>query len=722
MSAAFDALHPALRYHMVSTLGWTDLRPAQAEAVGPVMAGEDALLLAPTAGGKTEAAVFPLISRIALAGGLGLSAVYVCPLKALLNNLAPRLERYAGFVGLRVGLWHGDVGEPARRRMLRDPPEILLTTPESLEALLISARLDHEGLLSGVRSVVVDELHAFAGDDRGWHLLFLLSRLERLTGRQIQRIGLTATVGNPAELLAWLTLGRGGRVLGPTRPVADGEVTADHVGSVRNAVTVIARLHRGERRLVFANSRTRVEEIAAGLRAMDVRTFVSHASLSLDDRRQAEAAFVAEPDCVIVATSTLELGLDVGDLDRVIQVGAPPSVASFLQRMGRTGRRSGTMRNCLFLATDDDELLTCLALATLWREGVVEAIRAPPRPSHIFAQQVMALVLQEKGIVQADIDLWLGAAMDAVPAADRQDVLAHMLANGILAEDMGILGLGPVGEREFGRRHFGDLVAAFSQPLLLAVRHGPLDLGSVHPASVALGGDGEPAVISLGGRSWKVTDVDWRRRTVSVLPTEGGGRSRWLGAGRPMSSVVANAVERVVTGTLPGCRLSRRAATALEQIRTRLAFVDGGALALVADGEGRVVLWGFAGGAAMASIAAGLSGLGLRTAGFDDFTVTVQTRDPSALTSAINAIEPNTVHPRLPDHIEEALKFGLCLPKPIACAILAGRTSDPAAVAAVCQRPRRFVSCAIETLRSKGIEQSAQQKHRSFNRTHSLPL
>lgn len=691
MSAAFDALHPALRYHIVSTLGWPDLRPTQAEAVAPVIAGEDVLLLAPTAGGKTEAAAFPLVSRIAGEGWRGVSAIYVCPLKALLNNLAPRLERYAGFVGLRVGLWHGDVGEPARRRMLRDPPEILLTTPESLEAMLISARLDHVGLLGGIRSVVVDELHAFAGDDRGWHLLFLLSRLERLTGRQIQRIGLTATVGNPSELLDWLTLGRGGRVLGPTRPVADGEVTADHVGSVRNAVTVIARLHRGERRLVFADSRTRVEEVAAGLRAAGVRTFVSHASLSLDERRQAEAAFIAEPDCVIVATSTLELGLDVGDLDRVIQIGAPPSVASFLQRMGRTGRRSGTARNCLFLATDDEELLACLALATLWREGIIEAIKAPPRPSHIFAQQVMALVLQEKGLARADIDLWLGAAVDAIPEADRHDILAHMLANGILAEDTGVLGLGSVGEREFGRRHFGDLVAAFSQPLLLAVRHGALDLGSVHPASIAPAYGSGPAVISLGGRSWKVTDVDWRRRTVSVLPTEGGGRSRWLGTGRPMSSVVANAVERVVAGTLPGCRLSRRAEAALEDIRTRLQFVDADALPLVTDGEARVVLWGFGGGAAMASVAAGLNDLGLPATAFDDFTVTVKMRDLSKLASAFKSIEPNAVHPRLPDKLNDALKFGLCLPELIIRAVLQGRTSDTAAVTALCRRAHRLI-------------------------------
>jgi len=129
---SFDDLHPALRYHVVNTLGWTDLRLTQRDAIQPVLAGEDVLLLAPTAGGKTEAAILPLLSRMATEGWRGLSALYICPLKALLNNIEPRLQRYASFVGFRVGLWHGDVGDAARRQMLRDPPEILLTTPESL--------------------------------------------------------------------------------------------------------------------------------------------------------------------------------------------------------------------------------------------------------------------------------------------------------------------------------------------------------------------------------------------------------------------------------------------------------------------------------------------------------------------------------------------------------------------------------------------------------------
>src|SRR5205809_1128444 len=135
--AGFELLHPAVQHHVVNTLGWASLRSLQEEAIEPILAGQHVLALAPTAGGKTEAAVLPLISQIATEEWRGLSVLYLCPLRALLNNLHPRLEQLASFVGLRAGLWHGDVSAAARSRVMGDPPEILLTTPESLEAILI---------------------------------------------------------------------------------------------------------------------------------------------------------------------------------------------------------------------------------------------------------------------------------------------------------------------------------------------------------------------------------------------------------------------------------------------------------------------------------------------------------------------------------------------------------------------------------------------------------
>ena len=304
MNSGLDRLHPVIVHHIVNSLGWQSLRALQDQAVGPVLDGADALLLAPTAGGKTEAAIFPLLTAMDTQGWPDMSVIYVCPLKALLNNLLPRLETYAGWLGRRVAVWHGDVTTSARQRILREPPDVLLTTPESLEAMLISLKVEHGRLFTGLRAIIIDEVHAFAGDDRGWHLLAVMERLTRVAGRPIQRIGLSATVGNPAELLGWLQgsarAGRFGVVVSPDISSAAGTKTAtgsavgdvpghaappagdvelDYVGSVSNAATVIASLHRGEKRLVFCDSRQLVEEIGAALRERGVTTFLSHASL-----------------------------------------------------------------------------------------------------------------------------------------------------------------------------------------------------------------------------------------------------------------------------------------------------------------------------------------------------------------------------------------------------------------------------------------------------------
>lgn len=669
----FEQLHPALRYHIVNTMGWSDLRPTQRDAIEPIHAGEDVLLLAPTAGGKTEAAFLPLLSRAASNRWTGLSILYLCPLKALLNNLEPRLSRYAGFVGRKIGLWHGDIGDAARKRMLSTSPDVLLTTPESVEAIFVSARIDHQSLLSGLHAVVVDELHAFAGDDRGWHLLAILARLEQLAGRRLQRIGLSATVGNPTDLLKWLTRNRGGKIVGSSAGLPTGDVLADHVGSVENAVTVLSRVHRGERRLIFSDSRARVEELASGLRRSGVRTFVSHGSLSADERRQAEAAFASEPDCAIVATSTMELGIDVGDLDRVIQVGTPPSVSSFLQRMGRSGRRTGTVRNFLFLSTNDSEFLLNLGIARLWQTGFVEHVESPALPAHLYAQQVMALALQENGIAIGDLHSWLGTTFETIPENDLAEIINHMIATEMLHSDGGVLGLGARAEREFGRRHFGDLVVSFSSPMLLSVMFGRAELGSVHPLALASPRNGEPAVILLAGRSWRVTDVDWPRRRVSVVAAPGEGRARWLGGGRPASYALCCSAEAVVVGAHPGCELSRRAAAKLEQIREQFSFIEGTTVPVVDDGNGKFQIWTFGGGLANAALAEALPVSATRS---DDLSISFKARSVTAALDAFSSLRSLCIRPSISSELIKELKFSSCLPETIATSIVGARLLD----------------------------------------------
>ena len=701
MSSGLDRLHPVVVHHIVNSLGWPSLRTLQEEAAGPVLDGADALLLAPTAGGKTEAAVFPLLTAMEQQRWGGLSVIYVCPLKALLNNLLPRLESYAGWLGRRVAIWHGDISASARQRILREPPDVLLTTPESLEAMLISLKVEHGRMFADLRAIVVDEIHAFAGDDRGWHLLAVLERLARVTGRPIQRIGLSATVGNPAGLLDWLQgSGRGDRpgvVVAPdAAPAAagaagrpPGDVELDYVGSVSNAATVIASLHRGEKRLVFCDSRQLVEEIGAALRDRGVTTFLSHASLPLDQRRRAEEAFAQARDCVIVATSTLELGVDVGDVDRVIQINDPPSVASFLQRIGRTGRRDGSSRNCLFLALGTGPLLWSAGLAHLWGQGYVEPVMAPPEPRHIVAQQLLALCLQEHRIGRR---LWAEEWNGLAPFdASAEPILAYLVDQGFIDRDGELLFIGPAAEQRFGHRHFMGMTAVFTAPPQFTVLAGREEVGRTDPMLLTEKADG-PRLLLLGGRSWKVTWTDWTRRRCYVEPAEGGGKARWLTPGVSGASfALARAVREVLLGADPPVAMTQRATRVLAQVRDEhVAAVHPGGTVIVRDDDD-VRWWTWAGYRANATLAATLSHLTDSVQRFDDASIRMRGDLSLEMWKAGTAgAAERLCLPEVDQRALAGLKFSEALPERLATATLAARLADLDSAAQVLAEPARF--------------------------------
>lgn len=668
--SSFDRLHPALQHHIVNSLGWPALRPLQEATINPILRGENAILLAPTAGGKTEAAAFPVFSRMLSEDWQGLSVLYICPIKALLNNLEPRLSYYGSLLGRRVGLWHGDISPSRRAKIATEPPDILLTTPESLEVMLVSRRIDHESLFANVRCVIVDEVHAFAGDDRGWHLLYLLERLSRLAGRELQRLGLSATVGNPDQLCDWLAGGcQSPRAVinPPAESTIQPQVEIDWVGNLSNAAIVISRLHRGEKRLVFCDSRARVEELAILLRAMGVNTYVSHSCLSLEERSAAEEAFSQGHDCVIVATSTLELGIDVGDLDRVIQIDAPATVSSFLQRIGRTGRRTGTSRNCLFLITKREAFLQSAALMQLWSEGYVEPIEPPPLPLHIFAQQIMALTLQEEGITAADWPAWLGRlpGLSECGLIRLQELVEHMVNIQILHSDQGIMSIGASGERQFGKKNFMELFSVFISPPLVKVFHGKQEIGEVHQSTFIVKEDG-PCVLTLGGRSWQTKYIDWPRRKAYVEPTELQGKSQWLSSGQPLHFELSQAVSRVLTGEEIPVNLSRRAQELMDELREDYDWIAPNQTFLISYDEGYVVWWTFAGKMVNAAIASALSGEAGKVLS-DNLTVSFSgTVDLESLKRAITDTvisNPDKLFVNLDEDFLNELKFGECLSK-----------------------------------------------------------
>jgi len=681
--SAFDQLDPLVQHHIVNTLGWRELRELQEQSIAPIQAGEHCLLLAPTAGGKTEAAIFPILSLICGENWSGLSVLYVCPLKALLNNIHERLEGYCRMVGRRCDLWHGDIGPSQRNRIKSDPPDILLTTPESLEVMLISTKADGREMLRGVRTVIIDEIHAFAGDDRGWHLLAVLERIGRLAGREIQRVGLSATVGNPEELLTWLAGHcEGGRqVVQPSAPsaTASTDVQLDYVGTLQNAALVISRLYRGEKRLVFCDSRSRVEELGNELRHLGISVFLSHSSLSAEERRTSELAFSEAQDCVIVSTSTLELGIDVGDLDRVIQIDAPWTVASFLQRLGRTGRRSGALRNCLFLATSENALLRAGALLDLWESGFVEPVAPPARPLHLFAQQLMALSLQEGGIGIMDWHGWIGR----LPAFANEDpevlqrIIDFLLEHQILYSDGTRLSFGDAGHDLYGRRHFLELVSVFTSDPVFKVLHGRRELGTVDQITFLRHHGEEPVVLSMGGRSWTVTSLDWSRREAFVVPSETKGKSQWQGGKIGMSWRFARAVHALLTNDTVSSRWTNRARAAMESLRSQYDFLRPEADAALSDRELNEVRWfTFSGGMINTALADVITEAGFENVSVTDFLIrTTGTTAARRMVEAVQSRQANEIRDnfKVAEDYLENLKFNECLPGDIAQSILRDR-------------------------------------------------
>lgn len=693
----FDQLHPVVQHHIVNSLGWPALRPLQEESIAPVLRGDDVLLLAPTAGGKTEAALFPLLTRMEAEQWSGLSVLYVCPLKALLNNLEPRIAGYAGWLGREVSVRHGDTTAGSRTRQQRERPAILLTTPESLEAMLVSTRVDEQRMFGELRAVVIDEVHSFAGDDRGWHLLAVLERLSAIAGRPLQRIGLSATVGNPDSLLQWLQGGGGAdrprTVVAPAGPSATApQLALDYVGNVSNAATVIAGLHQGQKRLAFADSRRTVEGLAGRLRDLEVDTYVSHSSLSVDERRRAETAFAEAQNCVIVSTSTLELGIDVGDLDRVVQVGAPTTVASVLQRLGRTGRRPGVNRNMTFLATDDAEFLRAAGLLLLMGEGFVEPIEPPQLPRHVAAQQLLGLALQKGQIVAAEELPWQ-AALGLAAEHELGSIVDWLLETGHLDSDSGVLFMGPEAERRYGARNFMDLLAVFTASPEVTVLHGRQEVGSVDPI-VLTAKSREPRIIALAGRPWEVTHIDWRRRRAYVEPAKETGRSTWAGEPRPYSNVLSNAIRRLLLGAHPaGAALSERASQRLDALRGDYrgrVSPDG---TIVAEVNGRLRWWTFAGGRANAVLSAALDHVApelLDTPSSSSLHLLLRSEaTAAAVASAMRSARSRFgddlagIEPEVSEQALKKLKFSELLPPALASRTLAARSADHRAAAQV---------------------------------------
>lgn len=568
--SVFFELHQRLQHAIVHRLRWRELRPVQEATIRAVRQGHNAIVLAPTAGGKTEAAVFAVLDSLLLNPCPGLSTLYLSPLRALLNNQEERLGTLAQMVGLSAFKWHGDVTSQARARFVRQPAEFLMTTPESLEVILMSQRYDHAALFSELRVVIIDEIHGFAADERGDHLLALLERLQKLSGRDLQRIGLSATVGNPETLLEWLQGGsrRAGEVVNPGAEKQAKIIDIVPLPPALEAARTAALLARGKKTLLFADSRSKVESLKSGLQASGIRAFPHHGSLSRALREETEQAFRAGKNCSIVCTSTMELGLDVGDLDLVLQLGAPITVSSFLQRLGRTGRRPNTVARMTFLCSRESEFLRACALVSLALERWIEPVEVSRSSYPVYVHQVLARVLAGGGASRRELLAEEGGpyCFSAISRQERESILDFMLEQQILLAHDALYLLGPQGEKRFGRSNFLTLYSVFDTPAHLTVRTedrqeiGQLDSWFVQSSQESLS-------FVLGGRCWQTLRVDWKRQELLVRPAPRGAIPTWMGEPALMSYRVCQQMRALLLGQKEPSFLSARAAAYLQRVR-----------------------------------------------------------------------------------------------------------------------------------------------------------
>lgn len=529
----FARLAPRLQTAIATRLGWSSLRPVQEEAGVALLDGKNAVVLAPTAGGKTEASIFPTLSLLMEQQLEGVGAIYIAPIKALLNNQSDRLGVYTEMVGLERFVWHGDVSDGDRKKFLRDPADLLMTTPESLEVMLVSQRIDSAKLFRNVRMFIVDEVHALAGTDRGAHLMSVMERIAAVSAHDVQRVGLSATVGNPDAILTWLrgTSKREGVVVDPPKGKAQRQLLIVHRPDLPTLAQDAAKVARGNKSLFFCQSRAMTEAVAENMRGGGTEVFVHHSAVSKEERLLAEENFNKGQNVCIACTSTLELGIDVGDLDLVLQAEAPDTVSSFLQRMGRTGRRAGRAANTTFFCESTDAVLQAVALIELARAGWVESVEVDDRCWPVLVHQLLALSLANEGITADDAWTHLSKVPDfrGIHRAEFDRLVSWMLRDQSLVLLSGRLLIGPKAERKFGRKNFMELYAVFTSPQSYTVeRDAGGQLGTLTQAFVDRLVEGVSCFL-LGGRPWLVHLVNHNDRIVKVKAAPRGREPTWGG-------------------------------------------------------------------------------------------------------------------------------------------------------------------------------------------------
>ena len=581
----FERFPDFIREYIYSR-SWESLRAVQVAAAKTIFDTEKNLLLtSSTASGKTEAAFFPILSLLHEDKPSSVGVLYIAPLKSLINDQFERLDEILDMTGVRVTHWHGDVAMSHKKKLLEKPEGILQITPESLEAMLINRSNDIPRLFGDLRFVVIDEIHTLTGTDRGNQIICLLSRIAHLIGFHPRRIGLSATIGDPALAAEWLSADTGRGIDVPLfenekikwrlglehfyiqNPDAQyAQAQGDNHDNDKHEVVFkdkkdpeenekkqffvdpgyeyVYNCVRDKKSLVFSNSREETEYICATLRQIaqkhgdeDSHILIHHGNLSASLREEAEMKMRdSEEFAVTCATVTMELGIDIGQLERVVQIEAPNTVSNFLQRLGRSGRRGQTPEMMMVFREEDPlpntplpqlipwELLRAIAIIQLYiEERFIEPPARKKMPFSLLFHQTLSILassgeLTAQRLAERVLSL---PPFATVTKEDYKELLVSMLNNDFLemTDEKGLI-VGLSGEQLLKSFKF---YAVFKDSEDFTVRCDSDEIGTITtPPPV---GDR----FALAGRVWEVEELDIKRKLIYVKKVDGKMEVSWPG-------------------------------------------------------------------------------------------------------------------------------------------------------------------------------------------------
>ncbi len=547
---------------------WDSLREVQIAAAKSIFETQNNLLLtSSTASGKTEAAFFPILSLLSEDPSASVGVLYIAPLKSLINDQFERLDELLDMTGTPVTHWHGDVAASHKKKLLANPRGILQITPESLEAMLINRSNDIPRIFGDLRFVVIDEIHTLTGTDRGNQIICQLSRISRIIGYSPRRIGLSATVGDPALAAEWLSADTGREtdvplfpaekirwriglehfyIQNPEAPVPESDEDSEKppVPKIDPGYEYVYDCVRDKKSIVFSNSREETEYVCSTLRQIaenrgddDSRILIHHGNLSASLREEAEMKMRDnEENIVSCATVTMELGIDIGRLERVVQIEAPNTVSNFLQRLGRSGRRGDPPEMMMVFREEEPlpntplyslipwELLRGIAIIQLYiEERFIEPPRKKELPFSLLFHQTLSTLascgeLSARALAERVLTLppFLKVGTD-----DYKELLASMLNNDYIemTEEKGLI-VGLRGEKLLQSFKF---YAVFKDSEDFTVRCGSDEIGTITTPPPL--GDR----FALAGRVWEVEELDLGRRLIYVHKVDGKMEISWPG-------------------------------------------------------------------------------------------------------------------------------------------------------------------------------------------------